>query len=216
MFLNLFFLKSGESKIMKKKILISAACVLAALVAAGVLAWYFLCVQVQGIYAETLPLKTTYYVHEEFDLAGLCVKEEKRIQNFNSEIPLEKLEIFGFDSSEESERQEIFVKYGKFETAFYITIKPLPEEQKNVIKIQLQAEEGYELKTEYYCFEPLQIEHMRLLVTYSDASTELLPVQAEYVSGFDNREPAEHLEVRITYGGFFTRFYVNITLPENE
>ena len=47
---------------MKKKILISAACVLAALVAAGLSAWYFLCVQVQGIYAETLPLKTSFYI----------------------------------------------------------------------------------------------------------------------------------------------------------
>ena len=201
---------------MKKKILISAACVLAALVAAGLLAWYFLCVQVQGIYAETLPLKTSYYVHEELDLTGLCVKEERRISKFNREIDADQLEISGFDSSSASDRQEIFVQYKKFKTSFFVSVKPLPEEQKSVIKIQLQAEEGYELKTEYRCFEPLEIEHMRLLVTYSDSSAELLPVLAEYVSGFDNREPAQHLEVRITYGGFFTKFYVNITLAENE
>lgn len=201
---------------MKKKILISAACVLAALVAAGLLAWYFLCVQVQGIYAETLPLKTSYYVHEELDLTGLCVKEERRISKFNREIDADQLEISGFDSSAASDRQEIFVQYKNFKTSFFVSVKPLPEEQKSVIKIQLQAEEGYELKTEYRCFEPLEIEHMRLLVTYSDSSSELLPVLAEYVSGFDNREPAQHLEVRITYGGFFTKFYVNITLAENE
>ena len=201
---------------MKKKILISAACVLAALVAAGLLAWYFLCVQVQGIYAETLPLKTSYYVHEELDLTGLCVKEERRISKFNREIDADQLEISGFDSSSASDRQEIFVRYKNFKTSFFVSVKPLPEEQKSVIKIQLQAEEGYELKTEYRCFEPLEIEHMRLLVTYSDSSAELLPVLAEYVSGFDNREPAHHLEVRITYGGFFTKFYVNITLAENE
>ncbi len=201
---------------MKKKILISAACFLAALVAAGLLAWYFLCVQVQGIYAETLPLKTSYYVHEELDLTGLCVKEERRISKFNREIDADQLEISGFDSSAASDRQEIFVQYKKFKTSFFVSVKPLPEEQKSVIKIQLQAEEGYELKTEYRCFEPLEIKHMRLLVTYSDSSAELLPVLAEYVSGFDNREPAQHLEVRITYGGFFTKFYVNITLAENE
>lgn len=201
---------------MKKKILISAACVLAALVAAGLFAWYFLCVQVQGIYAETLPLKTSYYVHEELDLTGLCVKEERRISKFNREIDADQLEISGFDSSSASDRQEIFVQYKNFKTSFFVSVKPLPEEQKSVIKIQLQAEEGYELKTEYRCFEPLEIEHMRLLVTYSDSSSELLPVLAEYVSGFDNREPAQHLEVRITYGGFFTKFYVNITLAENE
>lgn len=201
---------------MKKKILISAACVLAALVAAGLLAWYFLCVQVQGIYAETLPLKTSYYVHEELDLTGLCVKEERRISKFNREIDADQLEISGFDSSAASDRQEIFVQYKKFKTSFFVSVNPLPEEQKSVIKIQLQAEEGYELKTEYRCFEPLEIGHMRLLVTYSDSSSELLPVLAEYVSGFDNREPAQHLEVRITYGGFFTKFYVNITLAENE
>ena len=201
---------------MKKKILISAACFLAALVAAGLLAWYFLCVQVQGIYAETLPLKTSYYVHEELDLTGLCVKEERRISKFNREIDADQLEISGFDSSAASDRQEIFVQYKKFKTSFFVSVKPLPEEQKSVIKIQLQAEEGYELKTEYRCFVPLEIKHMRLLVTYSDSSAELLPVLAEYVSGFDNREPAQHLEVRITYGGFFTKFYVNITLAENE
>ena len=201
---------------MKKKILISAACFLAALVAAGLLAWYFLCVQVQGIYAETLPLKTSYYVHEELDLTGLCVKEERRISKFNREIDADQLEISGFDSSAASDRQEIFVQYKNFKTSFFVSVKALPEEQKSVIKIQLQAEEGYELKTEYRCFEPLEIAHMRLLVTYSDSSSELLPVLAEYVSGFDNREPAQHLEVRITYGGFFTKFYVNITLAENE
>ena len=201
---------------MKKKILISAACVFAALVAAGLLAWYFLCIQVQGIYAETLPLKTSYYVHEELDLTGLCVKEERRISKFNREIDADQLEISGFDSSSASDRQEIFVQYKNFKTSFFVSVKPLPEEQKSVIKIQLQAEEGYELKTEYRCFEPLEIGHMRLLVTYSDSSAELLPVLAEYVSGFDNREPAQHLEVRITYGGFFTKFYVNITLAENE
>ena len=170
----------------------------------------------QGIYAETLPLKTSYYVHEELDLTGLCVKEERRISKFNREIDADQLEISGFDSSAASDRQEIFVQYKKFKTSFFVSVKPLPEEQKSVIKIQLQAEEGYELKTEYRCFEPLEIEHMRLLVTYSDSSSELLPVLAEYVSGFDNREPAQHLEVRITYGGFFTKFYVNITLAENE
>lgn len=201
---------------MKKKILISAACVLAALVAAGLLAWYFLCIQVQGIYAETLPLKTSYYVHEELDLTGLCIKEERRISKFNREIDADQLEISGFDSSSASDRQEIFVQYKNFKTSFFVSVKPLPEEQKSVIKIQLQAEEGYELKTEYRCFEPLEIGHMRLLVTYSDSSAELLPVLAEYVSGFDNREPAQHLEVRITYGGFFTKVYVNITLAENE
>ena len=201
---------------MKKKILISAACVFAALVAAGLFAWYFLFVQVQGIYAETLPLKTSYYVHEELDLTGLCVKEERRISKFNREIDADQLEISGFDSSAASDRQEIFVQYKNFKTSFFVSVKPLPEEQKSVIKIQLQAEEGYELKTEYRCFEPLEIGHMRLLVTYSDSSSELLPVLAEYVSGFDNREPAQHLEVRITYGGFFTKFYVNITLAENE
>ena len=201
---------------MKKKILISAACVLAARVAAGLLAWYFLCVQVQGIYAETLPLKTSYYVHEELDLTGLCIKEERRISKFNREIDADLLEISGFDSSAASDRLEIFVQYKNFKTSFFVSVKPLPEEQKSVIKIRLQAEEGYELKTEYRCFEPLEIGHMRLLVTYSDSSSELLPVLAEYVSGFDNREPAQHLEVRITYGGFFTKFYVNITLAENE
>ena len=124
---------------MKKKILISAACFLAALVAAGLLAWYFLCVQVQGIYAETLPLKTSYYVHEELDLTGLCVKEERRISKFNREIDADQLEISGFDSSAASDRQEIFVQYKNFKTSFFVSVKPLPEGQKSVIKIQLQA-----------------------------------------------------------------------------
>lgn len=195
----------------KKKIIIGISCgVVAALIIAGVLTWYFLCAQIQGIFISTLPVKTSYYVGEELDTTGLGVMERKRIQSYNSEVELDDVEITGFDSSTPCERQEIVVSYSNFTASFFVEIKEIAPPQKSVIKIQLIAEEGYEIKTTYYVFEPLEIEHMRLLVTYSDYSTEVIPIEKEYVSGYDNREPAENLEVRFTYGNFFTRLYVTI------
>lgn len=199
---------------MKKLIIIIVSSVLAMLLIAGVLTWYFLCVKSQGIFVGTMPQKVTYWQNEEFEIQGLTIYEKKKIEKYNKQIPLDKVKITGFDSTKPSEKQEITVTFGKYHASFYVEIKELPPEQKAVIKIQLQAEEGYEIKTTYYCSEPLEIEHMRLLVTYSDNSTELIPVLAEYVSGFDNCEPEENQEVRITYGGFFTR--LKITILQNE
>ena len=201
---------------MKKRLFFIVGSVLAALIAAGVLCWYFLCVQLQGIFIETLPIKVEYYIGEDFNSTGLHITKKRRLENFNREVSLSDVKISGFDSQTPCERQEVVVTYKGESASFFVKINDLPEVQKAVIKIQLVPEEGYEIKTDYYLFEPLDISHMRLLVTYSDQSTEIIPVQKEYVSGYDNREHAENLEVRITYQGFFTRLYVNIVEPPQE
>lgn len=198
---------------MKKKILFIFSGILAALIIAGVLCWYFLCVQIQGIYIQTLPIQVEYFVGEDFDTTGLHIVEKRRLEKFNREIPLSEVKISGFDSQEACERQEITVCYKGESANFFVKIKKLPEAQKAVIKIKLVPEDGYEIKTEYSLFEPLDIAHMRLLVTYSDQSTETIPVLKEYISGYDNRELAEDLEVRITYQNYFVRLYVDIVQP---
>ena len=67
------------------------------------------------------------------------------------------------------------------------------------------------MKTEYKVGEPLDLAHMYLLVTYSDGSTARIPVTPELVSGFDNRRvTTEPMRIKVTYGGLFTTYYINI------
>lgn len=179
-----------------------------------VVAWYMFTQQTVAIYVDTLPVKTEYWVNEEFESNGLVVKQLKRIQNFNCEIPYEQLEITGFDSSVACEEQTVTVTYGKFSTSFTVTINERPAPQKVVIGVKIQGKDGAELKTDYQLFEMLDVENIELVVTYNDMSTEIIPATHPDVKieGYDWREPATNLEVRIIYQGFFDRMYVNIIM----
>lgn len=151
---------------------------------------------------------------KNIDLSGLLVKEEKRINKYNKLIDLGNLVITGFDSSVACEEQTVTVTYGKFSTSFTVTIKERPAPQKVVIGVKIQGKDGAELKTDYQLFEMLDVENIELVVTYNDMSTEIIPATHPDVKieGYDWREPATNLEVRIIYQGFFDRMYVNIIM----
>ncbi len=200
----------------KRKIIILSVlgAVLLFLVVGAVLAWYMLTQQTTGIYVDNLPSKGVYYVGEELQLDGLQVNEKKRISTFDKQISMDKLTITGFDSSVACEVQNVTATYGKFTTSFVVVILERPPQQKVVIGVKIQGKDGSELKKDYQLYEDFDVENIELVVTYNDMSTEIIPATHPDVKieGYDWREPATNLEVRIIYQGFFDRMYVNIIM----
>lgn len=198
----------------KRKIIILSVLgvVVLLLVAGAVLAWYMLTQQITGIYINNLPSKCIYYVGEELQLDGLEVNAKKRTSSYNHSIDLEDLTISGFDSSVKCDAQQITVTYGKFTTKFVVVIQELPTVEKFVTGIELHGKDGAEIKTVYELYEDFEVDKLELLVSYSDGSTEYIPVTDEDVKieGYDYRRPATDLEVTFTYKGRFTTLLVDV------
>lgn len=198
----------------KRKIIVLSVvgAVVLLLVVGAVLAWYMLTQQTTGIYVDNLPSKSVYYVGEELQLDGLQVNEKKRISTYDKTIATDKLTITGFDSSVACEVQNVTITYGKFTTSFVVVIKERPTVEKYVTSVKIQGKNGTEVKTVYQLYEPLDVDNMELLVTYSDGSTEVLPIDHPdvKVEGYDHRRPATDLEVTFTYKGRFTTLLVDV------
>lgn len=206
---------------MKKKLLILIFCITLLIVISFLLVLYFMCGQVVDFTITSLPNKTTYYVNDNFELNGISFMGYKRWSKYNIEISIDDVDIMGFDSSKVTNSQTIIVKYKKFTDQFNITIKDLPEANKIVSKLEVIPQEGYEIKTNYHLFEVLDVLHMRLKVYYTDGTNEILEIASMndgkvvlnpdiIISGYDNRELAKNLEVRIIYQSFYVSIYVNI------
>ena len=163
-----------------------------------------------GIEIDTYPVRLEYYRYDELDLTGLSVKLKKNNAQYDEMIDVSKVTITGFDSSKVVDRQTVTVTYEGFTTTFVVKIQELPAPKPSVTGLKLEMDEGYELKTEYRVGEALELTHMYLLVTYSDGSTAKVYVTPDMVSDFDSRRPATEQRIKITYGGLFTKYYVNI------
>lgn len=170
----------------------------------------------EGISLISTPNDVTYFQYEPFDITGLRVQLDKKNDAFSKEIDLSEIKITGFDSSKVAKEQVITVSYKGYTTTFKVEIAPLPEEQASVIRLDIDMDDGYELKTVYEEFEPLDLTHMYLILTYSDGTRERIPVTKDMISGYDNREvTTTPLRVKVTYGNRFTTFNVSIVPKSN-
>ena len=163
-----------------------------------------------GIEITTYPVNLEYFKYDQLDLTGLTVKLRKNSAQYDEMLDVSKLTITGFDSSKVADRQTVTISYEGFTATFVVKIKELPAPKPAVTNIKLEMDEGYSLKTKYNVGETLELTNMYLLVTYSDGSTAKVYVTIDMVSGFDSRRPATEQRVKITHGGLFTTFYVDI------
>lgn len=170
----------------------------------------------EGISLISTPNDVTYFQYDSFDITGLRVQLDKKNDAFSKEIDLADVAITGFDSTKVAKEQVITVSYKGFSTTFKVEIAPLPAEQASVVRIDLDMDDGYEMKTVYEEFEPLDLTHMYLILTYSDGTKERIPVTKDMISGYDNREvTTTPLRVKVTYGNRFTTFNVSIVPKSN-
>lgn len=163
-----------------------------------------------GIEIVTAPVDLEYYKYDTLDLTGLSVKLRKNNAQYDEMIDVSRLTVTGFDSTVVTERQTVTVSYEGFTATFAVKIEELPAPKPAVVGLKLEMDEGYELKTEYKVGEALDLSHMYLVVTYSDGTTARISVTLDHVSGFDSRRPATEQRIKVSYGGLFTKYYVNI------
>lgn len=163
-----------------------------------------------GIEISTYPIKLEYYKYDQIDLTGLSIKLKKNNAQYDEMIDTSKVTITGFDSSKVTDRQTVTVSYNGFSATFVVKIQELPEPTPAVTNIQLEMDEGYELKTQYKVGEALDLSHMYLRVTYSDGTIARVSVTPDMVSGFDSRRPATQQRVKIVFGDLFTKYFVDI------
>ena len=164
-----------------------------------------------GIEISTYPVRTEYYRYDNLDLTGLTVKLRKNSAQYDEMIDVSKVTVTGFDSSKAVEKQTVTITYEGFTATFDVKINELTTPKPAVTGLKLEMDEGYEMKTEYKVGEALDLSHMYLVVTYSDGTKARISVTLEHVSGFDSRRPATEQRVKVSYGGLFTKYFVNIT-----
>ncbi|HHW00106.1 MAG TPA: HYR domain-containing protein [Clostridiaceae bacterium] len=122
---------------------------------------------VAGLEVSQCPYKDEYYLGEELDLTGLVVNAIYS-NGSKREIPIEELEITGFDSSSEGSKT-ITVSYKGCQTYFYVYVDSIDAELDPEIKIiDINA-------------PPSDI---NVHITWNDA-TEVTTIEMEY---FDNEE----------------------------
>ena len=155
---------------------------------------------ITGIIMSILP-KTTYYVDDEFDPKGAKIQVVKDISEGDYFLSLtdEGVEVTGFDSSEAVEEQVITVTYEGFTTTFTVTIKEYPTTKPTITSIEVVG-----LTTTYTVAEwksGISISGAKLKLTYSDESTEEIPLRWNHIDPTPEMNAPGTTEIIIRYGG---------------
>ena len=160
---------------------------------------------VTSIAVAQAPDKAEYMIGEALSTEGgklLITYSDGSTQ----ELPITKDMVSGFESAVPGE-QELTVQYEGKTATFTVTVKQPVAVVVTGISI-LQTPD----KTGYVVGEALSTEGGRLLVTYSDGSTQELPITTDMVSGFDSAVPGEQ-ELTVLYEGKTATFTVTVKQP---
>ncbi len=160
-------------------------------------------VSLEGLEITSPPAKTFYLVGESLDLTGLVVSGLYS-DDHPVVLPHSALQFSGFDSSAHIIAQEVTVTYQGMTASFRVYII----EQPVSIAITTPA-----TKLEYLAGDPLDITGMVVTATFSDGTTETLPISAANVSGFDSSIPTESQTLTVTVGEQTAAYTIKILDP---
>ena len=137
---------------------------------------------------STLP-KTEYYVGDKFELANaqLTVYYE----NDTKEVVDLTLNMISEFSTTEIGEQTLTIKYKEAVTYLTVNVISAP-----VYSLQVESTNH---KTEYVVGEQLDVDGLKLLVTYSNGYTSVIDVTADMISGFSTESTGER-QIVISYG----------------
>jgi len=152
-----------------------------------------------GLTVLTPPDKTVYEKGEALNTDGLTV-QGSLLSGGTVNLFVNELEITGFDSSAAAVGQEITVSKAGQSDTFTVDIIGL-----NSISVTTPP-----VKTVYDIGESLDITGLVVTGTYTDTSTEILPVTLSNISGFSSAAAAPSQELTVTFGGFTDTFTVGI------
>lgn len=170
---------------------------------------------ITDLYIATKPNKTVYNVGEEVDYSGLMISivdlnfVTKYVSYDNNP---EDFKISGFDSSAPMDNQVITVSYKGFKTSFKIDIKPDPNTEVHLVKIELSSMPRTEGKVEDFP----SVKGGIILCTYSDGSTKEVKLTLAHTSGFGKVTAPGEYTIRVEYkdGEFCETTTYTITVTE--
>ena len=155
--------------------------------------------------------KTTYYVGEEFTSANIKVQvvTNQLWSNYFIYSDDENLTFSGFDSSAPAEDQVITVTYKGVSTSYTVDIIEKVEKPTVVSFEVLNLRNSYTM--ERWNKNGLSISGAKLKLTYSDDSTEEIPVKWDYISPLPNEVEPGTITITITYSGIVVEVPITIT-----
>lgn len=167
-------------------------------------------IHVLGIYIVDKP-QTTYYVGNVFNPTDLKIQVVTDIYETNYYIFADDPDISfsGFDSSAPAEDQVVTVTYKGFSATFTVDIKAKTEKPTLVSFEVLNLKNTYTMSR--WNQNGLSISGATLKLTYSDNSTEEIPVTWNYVSALPKADAPGTITITITYSGIAVEVPITIT-----
>lgn len=148
-----------------------------------------------------LPSKTNYNVGESLDISGMVIV--KKYSNGNTEkVNVTSSQISGFDSSKPNNSLVLTVTIDGLRTTFTVQII--------AAKLQSITITALPTKTVYTLSESLSLEGLKLIGLYNDGREREINITDVEVNDFSSEEPAEKMEITISFSEKTTRFFVQI------
>ena len=140
--------------------------------------------QLDKILVASYPIKTKYFVGEEYNFDGLEIQVIKRSGDFYY-ITDDECTFTGFDSSTANSNLEITVEYKELTTSFFVSISERPVVKTTLKSIYLSTLP----KTEYKVGESLDTTGGVIQRVYSDGSERALNLMNKYIYNFNTSIP---------------------------
>lgn len=155
----------------------------------------------QSIEITTQPIKKVYNIGDTIDISGMVVTGTFG-NNIKQVVPVTASDITGFDSTTPSAVQVLTVTYEGKTANFNVTIKdPVP------VSIAITKQPT---KTIYLIGDGIDITGLEVTGTYNDGSTQILPIEAKDITGFDSSAAKDNEELTVTYQGRIATLNVSI------
>jgi hypothetical protein len=153
------------------------------------------------------PVRKIYYVGDSMTAGDLAGLEVTAVFSDDSQkiIPLDDLEITGFDTTEVTEKQNITVTYKDKTAKFAITVNPVVV---TGIKIVRQP-----TKTVYLTGDTaadIDLSGLEVIAFYNNTVSSPVPITVNDITGFDSSRPGKKT-LTVTYQGKTAEFTVNVS-----
>ena len=147
---------------------------------------------------STLP-KTEYYVGDKFELANAQITVY--YENDTKEVVDLTLNMISEFSTTEIGEQTLTIKYKEAVTYLTINVVSAP-----VYSLQVESTNH---KTEYVVGEQLNVDGLKVLVTYSNGYTSVIEVTTDMITGFSTESTGEK-QIVIAYGNRTCNMAINV------
>ena len=172
--------------------------------------------EIQYITVAFKPNKTTYYIGETFDPAGLKVQVVTNSQEYTHFVDWTQLSFEGFDSSVPNEKLTVTVSYEGYSTILDVVIKEVESSQSKLEKIEI-----YDFQTTYtlkkWNMGGPNTNGAKIRAIYSDGSVvEGIVLKDIYIPGYEQLDAPGTTEITVQYSDSVTTVETTVTITVTE